>query len=235
MKEFAVFWGCTIPARFPFIEKATRVMFDDLGARVHELEGHTCCPEGTLVKANDPDAFFKRGHDVIVEVLGGVDPARTLVARALAQDIPVVTANKSLVAVAGPSLQTLARRHHVPFRFEASVVAGVPFLHALIDRPFAGAITGIEGLRPTLAAIPDATLLAGAPLNIPLSGADADNDILYFSVASSNPQVSVQTLDPFENRTLRVSVQYSGDPSTTADNFSGDMTFQLFENWAPHT
>ena len=58
MKEFAVFWGCTIPARFPFIEKATRVMFDDLGARVRELDGHTCCPEGTLVKANDPDAFY---------------------------------------------------------------------------------------------------------------------------------------------------------------------------------
>ncbi|HSK46953.1 MAG TPA: heterodisulfide reductase-related iron-sulfur binding cluster [Coriobacteriia bacterium] len=58
MKEFAVFWGCTIPARFPFIEKSTRVMFDDLGARVHELAGHTCCPEGTLVKANDPGAFY---------------------------------------------------------------------------------------------------------------------------------------------------------------------------------
>ncbi|NTW28608.1 MAG: hypothetical protein HGA39_04510 [Coriobacteriia bacterium] len=58
MKEFAVFWGCTIPARFPFIEKATRVMFDDLGAQVHELAGHTCCPEGTLVKANDPDTFY---------------------------------------------------------------------------------------------------------------------------------------------------------------------------------
>jgi len=58
MKDFAVFWGCTIPARFPFIEKATRVMFDDLGAQIHELDGHTCCPEGTLVKANDPDAFY---------------------------------------------------------------------------------------------------------------------------------------------------------------------------------
>ena len=58
MQEFAVFWGCTIPARFPFIEKATRVVFDDLGARVHELAGHTCCPEGTLVKANAPRAFF---------------------------------------------------------------------------------------------------------------------------------------------------------------------------------
>jgi heterodisulfide reductase subunit B len=58
MKEFAVFWGCTIPARFPFIEKATRLVFDDLGASVHELDGHTCCPEGVLVKANDEHAFY---------------------------------------------------------------------------------------------------------------------------------------------------------------------------------
>ena len=58
MSEFAVFWGCTIPARFPFIEKATRLVFDDLGAQVRELDGHTCCPEGVLVKANDEDAFY---------------------------------------------------------------------------------------------------------------------------------------------------------------------------------
>lgn len=58
MREFAVFWGCTIPARFPFIEKATRVVFDEFGATIHELAGHTCCPEGTLVKANSEDAFY---------------------------------------------------------------------------------------------------------------------------------------------------------------------------------
>ena len=58
MKDFAVFWGCTIPARFPFIEKATRLVFDDLGANVHELAGHTCCPEGVLVKSNDEGAFY---------------------------------------------------------------------------------------------------------------------------------------------------------------------------------
>jgi heterodisulfide reductase subunit B len=81
MKEFAVFWGCTIPARFPFIEKATRVMFHDLGAQIHELPGHTCCPEGTLVKANDPEAFFtasarnlaiveKAGYDLVTPCNG---------------------------------------------------------------------------------------------------------------------------------------------------------------------
>jgi CoB--CoM heterodisulfide reductase subunit B len=58
MSEFAVFWGCTIPARFPFIEKATRLVFDDLGAEIRELEGHTCCPEGVLVKSSDEDAYF---------------------------------------------------------------------------------------------------------------------------------------------------------------------------------
>jgi len=58
MKDFAVFWGCTIPARFPFIEKATRLVFDDLGATIHELPGHTCCPEGILVKANDENTFY---------------------------------------------------------------------------------------------------------------------------------------------------------------------------------
>jgi heterodisulfide reductase subunit B len=58
MKDFAVFWGCTIPARFPFIEKSTRAVFDDLGAHVRELPGHTCCPEGVLVKSSDEDVFY---------------------------------------------------------------------------------------------------------------------------------------------------------------------------------
>lgn len=58
MKEFAVFWGCTIPARLPFIEKATRLVFEDLGATPHDLEGFTCCPEGVLVKSNSEDVYF---------------------------------------------------------------------------------------------------------------------------------------------------------------------------------
>ncbi len=58
MREFAIFWGCTIPARFPSIEKATRLVLDDLRARAHELAGFTCCPEGTLVKAVRSAAYY---------------------------------------------------------------------------------------------------------------------------------------------------------------------------------
>ena len=59
----------------------------------------------------DPQGWRQYDCDVVVEVLGGIEPARTLVADALSSGIPVVTANKSLVAAHGVELQALAARH----------------------------------------------------------------------------------------------------------------------------
>lgn len=84
--------------------------------------------------------------DVVVEVLGGIEPARTLVAEALSAGIPVVTANKSLVAAHGVELQALAARNGTALYFEASVLAGVPCVNTLARRPLAsggGAWAGI--------------------------------------------------------------------------------------------
>jgi len=53
-----MFWGCTIPARFPFIEKATRLTLAELGVDLVDVDGFTCCPETTLVKAADEDAYY---------------------------------------------------------------------------------------------------------------------------------------------------------------------------------
>lgn len=58
MAQQAIFWGCTIPARFPFIEKSVRLTAEKVGARLHEIEGFTCCPESTLVKAADEEAWL---------------------------------------------------------------------------------------------------------------------------------------------------------------------------------
>jgi homoserine dehydrogenase len=101
---------------------------------------------GIGLVTTDPDAFFDRRHDVVVEVLGGVEPAAALVSRALERGLPVVTANKSLLAVRGNELERLAAAHKVPLRFEASVVAGVPLLCAFANRPLAGTITQIEAI-----------------------------------------------------------------------------------------
>ncbi len=53
MKEFAVFWGCTIPARFPFLEKSTRAVLKALALPMRDVDGFTCCPEKSLVNNVD--------------------------------------------------------------------------------------------------------------------------------------------------------------------------------------
>lgn len=58
MKQLSLFWGCTIPARFPFIEKATRLSLERMGVGIVDVPGFTCCPETTLVKAADEEAYY---------------------------------------------------------------------------------------------------------------------------------------------------------------------------------
>jgi homoserine dehydrogenase len=94
----------------------------------------------------DAEEWHRAKADVVVELLGGVEPARTLVARVLSSGTPVVTANKSLVAAHGVELQALAEEHGTALYFEASVLAGVPCVNALARRPLAsggGAWAGI--------------------------------------------------------------------------------------------
>ena len=86
------------------------------------------------------------GVDVIVEVLGGLEPARQLVERALDAGIPVVSANKTLVAAAGTELRALARRRRTTFAFDAAVLAGVPFLGSLSRRPLVAEAREIAGV-----------------------------------------------------------------------------------------
>ena len=90
--------------------------------------------------------MFATRPTVIVEALGGLEPARTLVLDAIARGIPVVTANKSLLAHHGDELADAAARAGVSLRFEASVVAGVPFLGTFARRPYASALTSITGI-----------------------------------------------------------------------------------------
>ena len=50
MPSYAYFWGCYIPGRLPFMEKATRVVFDRLGIDAVDVDGLTCCPEKTMIR-----------------------------------------------------------------------------------------------------------------------------------------------------------------------------------------
>jgi homoserine dehydrogenase len=84
--------------------------------------------------------------DLIVEVLGGLEPARSLVSAALRTGTPVVTANKTLVAAAGEELRAIAAERHTTFAYDAAVLAGVPFLGSLARRPLVAAAARFEGI-----------------------------------------------------------------------------------------
>jgi homoserine dehydrogenase len=84
--------------------------------------------------------------DVVVELIGGEEPARTLVAAALAAGKPVVTANKHLLAHHGFELETAARRTGAALRFEASVGGGTPVLGPLASDLVANRIASVRGI-----------------------------------------------------------------------------------------
>lgn len=102
-------------------------------------------PPGAHI-TSDPLDFFGRRHDLIVETIGGVDAALRYVSGCLRSGIPVVTANKSLLAAHGWRLARLAEQHGVSLRGEASAIAGVPFLTTLRQRPFAARVQRVCGI-----------------------------------------------------------------------------------------
>jgi len=102
-------------------------------------------PESLLTDA--PAHMIASGTcDVIVETMGGDEPAHTLVAAALAAGILVVTANKHIVARYGAELEALARANHTVFRFEAAVGGGIPLLGPIAQDLAANRITRVRGI-----------------------------------------------------------------------------------------
>ena len=84
--------------------------------------------------------------DVIVELMGGDEPARTLIAAALGAGKAVVTANKHVIAHHGPELEALARRTGAALRFEAAVGGGIPVLGPLAAELAANRVSAVRGI-----------------------------------------------------------------------------------------
>jgi homoserine dehydrogenase len=86
------------------------------------------------------------GADVVVELMGGDEPARTLIAAALGAGLPVVTANKHVLAHHGAELEAIARRTGAPLRFEASVGGGIPVLTPLARDLAGNRVAAVQGI-----------------------------------------------------------------------------------------
>ncbi len=89
---------------------------------------------------NDPEV------GIVVETMGGVEPACTFVKKALSAGKSVTTSNKALVAKKGTELLALAKENHVSFLFEASVGGGIPIIRPLNQCLTADEIMEITGI-----------------------------------------------------------------------------------------
>ncbi len=89
---------------------------------------------------DDPDI------DIIVEVLGGIHPAKEFIIKALERGKSVVTANKDLIASQGKELFETASAHNVDLFFEASVGGGIPIIQSLKENLAANQIKQIMGI-----------------------------------------------------------------------------------------
>lgn len=84
--------------------------------------------------------------DIVIEVIGGIEPARSFVLKALRSGKSVVTSNKELVCKYSYELEEEARNMNVGLYFEASCVGGVPIIRTLLDGTQANKISSITGI-----------------------------------------------------------------------------------------
>lgn len=89
---------------------------------------------------NDPEI------DIVVELIGGMEPARTFLLTAIAKGKHVVTANKALLSVHGKEIFDAAAKNNVEVGFEASVGGGIPIIKALKEGLVANRINSIRGI-----------------------------------------------------------------------------------------
>ncbi len=96
---------------------------------------------------DDPFAIAQNPEvDIVVELMGGLEPAGAIVREALERGKQVVTANKALLAEEGDALFDLARQKGLDLCFEASVAGGIPIIRTLEESLAGDEIVSIEGI-----------------------------------------------------------------------------------------
>ncbi|NJQ00821.1 homoserine dehydrogenase [Streptomyces zingiberis] len=95
----------------------------------------------------DATALVKRGDiDVVVEVIGGIEPARTLITTAFQHGASVVSANKALLAEDGVTLHAAAEQHGADLYFEAAVAGAIPLVRPLRESLVGDKVNRVLGI-----------------------------------------------------------------------------------------
>lgn len=102
--------------------------------------------EGVHLTSSFEEIMADPDIGIVVEVMGGIHPAKEYIFEALNHKMSVVSANKDVVALFGPEIMHTAMENHVNFSCEASVGGGIPILRPLHDSLAANEIESIVGI-----------------------------------------------------------------------------------------
>jgi homoserine dehydrogenase len=121
-------------------------LLQDRAVEVEAITGLRPELRGVLTRSRGDFEEIVAGCDLVVEVMGGLDPARDYVLRAMAAGKHVVTANKQLLSQHGEELWAAAREHGVQLRFEAAVAGVVPVIRVLQESLAAAHVDRLHGI-----------------------------------------------------------------------------------------
>ncbi|KGM96131.1 homoserine dehydrogenase [Clostridium novyi A str. 4552] len=99
-----------------------------------------------IITTNADEIFEDENIKIVVELMGGIDPAKEYMIRAMKNNKHVVTANKLAVATCGSELLKTAQEQNVRLCYEASVAGGIPIIHGLSESLTANKIEQIVGI-----------------------------------------------------------------------------------------
>lgn len=100
----------------------------------------------SIIASNIEEVIGNPNVDIVVEVIGGIEPSKTFVLKALMSGKTVVTSNKELFAKCWPELEDEAKKTNAGLFFEASCVGGVPIIRVLQDGMQANEILSLKGI-----------------------------------------------------------------------------------------
>lgn len=130
----------TITARTGVELRIGAVAVRDTAKHQDRLADPSLLTTDTAAVVADPEV------DIVVELIGGTDPALTLVRTALENGKPVITGNKELLAAHGPELYAVAAEHGVDLLFEAAVAGGIPLIRPLRESLVGEDISRVMGI-----------------------------------------------------------------------------------------
>ncbi len=121
-------------------------LLDQHAERVERTTGLRPVLSGVLSRSSGSFDEILASSDLIVELIGGLEPARSYVLEAMAAGKHVVTANKQLLATHGEELYDAARAAGVQLRFEAAVAGVVPVIRVLQESLAGASLTRVHGI-----------------------------------------------------------------------------------------